>query len=172
MPIIACKLCKTLFNKKPSQISLYKNHYCSANCSYKARRKGKIMFCHVCGIETYKIQKALKNSKSGKFFCGKSCQTKWRNQEFIGSKHSNWKNGRSAYRSVLSRNKIIKICTLCRTSDERVLAVHHIDKDRLNNDLANLAWLCHNCHFLVHHDNVERQRFVAMRHENNMVPIA
>jgi hypothetical protein len=49
---------------------------------------------------------------------------------------------------------------LCSTKDERVLAVHHIDHNRLNNKLDNLAWLCHNCHHLVHHDNVEKHRFL------------
>ncbi len=42
------------------------------------------------------------------------------------------------------------------------MAVHHIDEDHNNNELGNLAWLCHNCHHLVHHDNVERQRFLAL----------
>ncbi len=162
MPVVRCEKCGKEFKKKASQILYYKKHFCSAYCSYEGRKKGKVVQCHVCGIETYKIQKALKNSKSGYFFCSKSCQAKWRNQEFIGAKHSNWKTGRSAYRSVLTRNKIAKICTLCKTEDERVLAVHHIDRDRLNNDLTNLAWLCHNCHFLVHHDNVERQRFAEL----------
>jgi hypothetical protein len=150
---------------------LSEKHYCSAACSYKGRRKGKVVHCHTCNAEVYKIQKALKQSKSGKFFCSKSCQAKWRNQEFIGSKHSNWKTGRSAYRSVLGRNGVPKICTLCATNDGRVLAVHHIDRDRLNNELSNLAWLCHNCHFLVHHDNVEKQRFEEIITRRNMVTI-
>lgn len=59
---------------------------------------------------------------------------------------------------MLGRNKIPKICTLCKTEDSRILAVHHIDKNRRNNDLKNLIWLCHNCHFLVHHYDVEREK--------------
>jgi predicted HNH restriction endonuclease len=60
-------------------------------------------------------------------------------------------NGRYSYRSVLTRNGITKVCNSCKTKDERILAVHHIDKDKFNNSLENLVWLCHNCHFLVHH---------------------
>lgn len=171
MSLITCSLCEKSFYKKPSQILLSKKHYCSANCSYLGRRKGKMVKCHVCGVDIYRIKKALKNSKSGKFFCTKSCQAKWRNQEFIGPKHSNWKTGRSAYRSVLDRNKIPKLCTLCNTKDPRVLATHHIDRDRLNNTVNNLAWLCHNCHFLVHHDSVETQRFADIIAKRDMVPI-
>ena len=99
-------------------------------------------------------------SESKKYFCSKSCQTKWRNTEFIGPKHANWKHGIYVYRSILSRNKVPKICRLCRLKDYRLLAVHHIDHNRKNNKFENLAWLCHNCHFLVHHDNVDRQRFL------------
>ncbi len=171
MPIVRCDKCGEDFYKKPSQVLLSKRQFCSAACSYEARKRGKIVSCHICGNDTYKIQKALKNSKSGKFFCDKSCQAKWRNQEFIGAKHSNWKTGRSAYRSVLTRHKIAQICALCGTDDSRILAVHHIDKDRLNNSLTNLAWLCHNCHFLVHHDNVESQRFADIIAKRHMVAI-
>jgi len=162
MSVVSCLLCKKEFNKKPSQILLYKKHYCSNTCSYTARRMGKIVNCHICGLEVYKIRKALNSSKSGKYFCSKSCQAKWRNKEFIGSKHSNWKNGNSTYRNILSRHDVPMKCGLCNTEDKRVLAVHHVDRNHSNNKLDNLAWLCHNCHFLVHHDNVERQRFAGI----------
>lgn len=133
--------------------------YCSAMCQYQGRKNGKTLLCDTCGKETYKQLKQLKKSKSGKFFCSKSCQTIWRNQEYVGDKHQNWKTGLFAYRSVLSRHKIKKFCNLCETKDLRVLAVHHIDKNRKNNDLSNLAWLCHSCHFLVHHYKEETLKF-------------
>jgi predicted HNH restriction endonuclease len=48
--------------------------------------------------------------------------------------------------------------------------VHHIDKDRTNNTLKNLAWLCHNCHYLVHHDKLEMQRFLkSLKPQRHMV---
>lgn len=123
-------------------------------------KTGKIVECHSCGKKVYKTQKALRVSKSKTYFCTKSCQTKWRNSVFVGSKHANWKEGKFAYRSVLGRNKIPKICALCKTKDSRVLAVHHIDKNRTNNNVNNLAWLCNNCHFLVHHYEKELQKFM------------
>lgn len=135
--------------------------YCSSVCQYQSARKGKVVACNICGKETYKQLKALGKSKSGQFFCGKSCQTKWRNSLFIQEKHPNWKEGRFAYRSVLTRNKVPPVCTLCKTADKRVLAVHHIDENRKNNVIENLAWLCHNCHHLVHHDPKEREKFMA-----------
>jgi len=160
MPIVKCKLCFKKFYGKPYFLKIGQAKYCSSVCQYKARKKGKNISCYICGKKTYKQLKQISKSKSGKFFCSKSCQAVWRNQEFVGDKHRNWKNGLSAYRSILSRNKIKKLCFLCKTKDVRVLAVHHIDKNRKNNQLSNLAWLCHNCHFLVHHHKTESLKFI------------
>lgn len=159
MPQVVCKICKNEFYTKPFWIKKGYGQYCSLTCKYKGTQTGKEIKCFICGTLSYKQGKDLKRSKSGKFFCSKSCQTKWRNEVFIGAKHANWKEGQYAYRSVLSRNKIEKICTLCRTKDFRVMAVHHIDKNRKNNVVSNLAWLCHNCHHLVHHHKTEALKF-------------
>jgi hypothetical protein len=159
MPIVKCKLCSKEFYGKPYFLKNGWAKYCSPVCQYKGRKNGKIMSCDICGKKTYRALKKLTKSKSGKFFCSKSCQTIWRNQEFIGAKHHNWKTGLFTYRSVLLRNKVPKFCVLCKTKDKRVLAVHHIDKNRTNNHLLNLAWLCNNCHFLVHHYRDESLKF-------------
>lgn len=151
MPLIKqCEVCGHDFRTKPYFVNNGGGKYCSTGCHHEGIKKGKIVPCFVCSKDVYKSLKALKGSKSGKFFCGKSCQTKWRNSQFVGDKHANWIHGENAYRSVLARNNITKICTLCGTTDVRVLAVHHRDRDRKNNNLSNLVWLCHNCHFLVH----------------------
>lgn len=164
MSLVNCKKCGNSFYVKPSWLKNGHGKYCSPPCQYLGMRSGKVVTCHICGAGTYKPLRVLERSKSGKYFCSKSCQTKWRNTIFIGPKHANWRHGRQAYRSVLARHNIAKICRFCGTADVRVLAVHHIDRNRLNNKVGNLAWLCHNCHFLVHHYDEERQKF--------MVPIA
>jgi hypothetical protein len=160
MPIVNCIQCKKEFYVKPFWIKKGKGKYCSLNCKYLGSRKGSYVKCSICQKEVYRKQNKYEHSKSGKFFCGKSCQTKWRNQEFIGPKHANWKNGRYSYRSVLGRNKIVQMCILCKATDKRILSIHHIDQNRLNNKVSNLAWLCYNCHFLVHHDSLERTKFL------------
>jgi hypothetical protein len=156
-----CKQCEKVFSVKPFWIKKGFGKYCSAACQHLGMRKGKDVSCATCGKTAYKKLKALRGSKSGLFFCGKSCQTRWRNQLYIGDKHANFVDGLHSYRSVLERNKVPKICCLCKTADTRVLAVHHIDKNRKNNALSNLAWLCHNCHFLVHHYDAPREEFMA-----------
>jgi len=164
MPQVACKICQKSFHAKRNWIRRGDGKYCSLACRYISQKKGKIVPCSICGKEVYKQRKALLHSKSKKYFCSKTCQAIWRNSlVYIGENHPNWKTGRHAYRSVMSRNNVVKICGLCNSSDARILAVHHIDRNRKNNTLKNLAWLCHNCHFLVHHDPGERDKFLRKR---------
>ncbi len=154
--------CSKNFSTKPSWVARGYGKYCSMTCKIKAQKTGQIVNCAVCGKETYKTIKALRLSKSKKYFCNKSCQAIWRNAEFVGEKHSNYISGKSSYKSILTRNKFPKICGLCGTEDVRVLAVHHVDGNHYNNEVNNLAWLCHNCHHLVHHDNVEKLKFAGI----------
>ena len=165
MPRVKCNRCNSEFYAKPSWLLKGHGKYCSSECMHQGRRNGKIIQCHMCGKQSYKKMSDLDGSKSGKFFCGKTCQTIWRNSiVFVGKNHPNWTGGRSTYRSIMLKNKIKQICTLCKTRDERILIVHHVDRNRKNNIISNLIWLCHNCHFLVHHYEDERSRI--------MVPIA
>lgn len=158
MPTIKCKNCGKLAYKKPFHIKKGQGVYCSRMCHYQDVRRGRNLQCFVCGKDIYRDKTKLNRSKSQKFFCSKSCQTIWRNQEFSGKNHKNFKTGRYMYRSILDRNKIVKICRLCGEVDKRIIAIHHVDQNRNNNILSNLTWLCHNCHYLVHRDKVEKQK--------------
>lgn len=167
MPIIRkCAQCGNGFKTKPFFIKKGEGKFCSRKCSFESRKNGKYVKCDVCKKEVYKTKKELRVSKSKKYFCSRSCQTKWRNQVFIGKKHANWVDGLYAYKSVLKRNNVKEVCNICKTKDSRVLAVHHIDKNRKNNSVENLCYLCHNCHHLVHHDKNVQEQF------NKMVAVA
>ena len=161
MPNVLCKTCKKQFYTKPYFLKQGWGKYCSSRCQYEGFKTGRNLICYICGIKIYKSKRALENSKSKKYFCSKSCQTKWRNTVFVGNKHKNWKNGQSVnYRSVILNSNIKKMCTLCKTKDKRVLAAHHIDKNRKNNKISNLSWLCYNCHYLIHHYSAINQKFM------------
>lgn len=157
MPEVKCKICRLKFYAKPAHIKKGFGKYCSNQCHYKDARKGRTVNCDICKKEVYRTQKELDRPKSKKYFCGKSCQTKWRNKEFSGGKHKAWKGGFSTYRNILAQENVAPFCTYCKIYDIRVLAVHHIDKNHKNNNLENLQWLCHNCHYLIHHGNLEQQ---------------
>jgi len=160
MLIVNCKICSKPFYPRPSHVKNGWGIYCSKKCKDTGQITRQKVQCFTCNKEITKTPTQLNNSKSGKFFCDKSCQTKWRNTVYIGSMHANYKTGKQSYQSILKRNKIKKVCGYCGEKDVRVLATHHVDEDHYNNDLSNLAWLCHNCHSLVHYDNVEKQKFL------------
>lgn len=162
MPYINCKACAKKFNAKPSWLKNGWGKYCSRSCRQEAQKTGKTVSCNICGRVAYKSGADLRNSVSKKYFCSKSCQTIWRNSVVhVGSKHPNWTGGNSAYRNMLRRSQQKEICKRCEVNDKRILAVHHIDHNHNNNILSNLTWLCHNCHFLIHHDKNERLKLMA-----------
>jgi len=150
MPQVRCKICSKEFYGKPSHIKRGWAKFCSKVCQNKSQMKGKYVNCEECGEKTWRMPKELRSSKSNKFFCSKSCQTIWRNKFFSGSKHSNWKGGNFIYKRVLLEHDNSQICVRCGEKDKRVVVVHHKDKNRKNNDIENLVWLCFNCHHLVH----------------------
>lgn len=151
MPIKKCKICGKKFYARPSYIKQGWGKYCSKRCQYEGYKTGRIVNCTTCGKKIYKSQKELRRSKSKKYFCNKSCFAIWKNKHLlIGEKHPSWKNGESSYREIMIRSKIPPICRNCRIDDIRVLLTHHIDKNRKNNGVRNLEWLCRNCHYLIH----------------------
>lgn len=161
MQINQCLHCQTVIKAKPSHAKRGWGKYCSKQCQNIASMTGDYFKCYICGKNVYKGLKEQQRSKSGNYFCGKSCQTKWRNSLYSNEKHKNWVTGRASYRQRLIRSEKEQNCKKCHNSDVRVLAVHHKDKNRNNNHISNLIWLCHNCHYLVHHFDNEAQDFVV-----------
>ena len=164
MPDTECKICGNNFYVKPSHKKLGWGKYCSILCRNKSQFNGKNVNCFSCGKEIYRSLAQQTKSASGKFFCSKSCQTLWRNAYFSGKMHSNWLGGISAYRKILKRESGEPICAHCRLRDERILSVHHIDRNRHNNKPSNLVWVCFNCHYLIHHDKSFDKRFMKVMH--------
>ncbi len=157
-----CLICKKDFLAKKSHINYGHAKYCSRACHHQSMRKGKKVACTICGTIIFRSLKKLRRSQSALYFCSKKCQAIWRNKTFIAEKHKNWKGGRFIYRRILKNSDSARACLLCAHKDERLLAAHHIDENHTNNDIKNLAWLCHNCHYLVHHDKLEKQKFLSL----------
>jgi hypothetical protein len=162
MPDVDCAVCQQSFYAKPNWLKNGHGKYCSRVCAHKAQKTGRMFACHTCKKNTYKSLKDQRRSKSGKFFCNKKCQTIWRNSSvFSGENHANWKGGESSYRQRLLKTELAQICARCSSDDKRILVVHHKDKNRQNNKFSNLIWLCHNCHYLVHHYKDESKTFLV-----------
>lgn len=75
MPQVNCKICEKEFYIKPSHQIRGWGKYCSIKCRSNAQLLGKAVLCSTCNKEIYRSPKLLVRSKSGKFFCSKSCQT-------------------------------------------------------------------------------------------------
>lgn len=163
MPQVNCRVCSKEFYIKPSHLNRGWGKYCSMTCSARAQMKGKVVVCFNCSKEVYRSPKQLNRSKSGKFFCTKSCQTLWRNSTFVEEKSPNWKNGKGAYRRILIRSGIKPMCSICSIINPMLLVVHHKDHNRKNNSIANLMWLCFNCHYLVHHNRELEESIIGGR---------
>lgn len=165
MPYVKCSVCNKQFYGKPSHIAKGWAKVCSRDCLYKLQKTEKIVACSQCGRDTYKNESTLRRSDSNMFFCNKSCQTIWRNKLYTKEKHANWISGKASCRSILIRENRLLVCAKCSTTDSRILAVHHRDKNRDNNSVRNLSWLCHNCHYLVHHYDNESVGFLDLNVE-------
>jgi len=150
MPKMKCKICNKEFYVKPSHQKIGYGQFCSRACHFKNQRRGKYVLCAACEKEIWRMPKELRKSKSNKFFCGKSCQTKWRNKQFSGIKHPNWRGGEHTYPRLMKEYGVQPICKHCGIKDRRVLIIHHLDHDRKHNTKDNLTWLCRNCHYLIH----------------------
>lgn len=75
-----CVVCKNEFQSK-SNYSKYCSRYCARRISYLKEykphpRKPFLINCSYCGKEIRKAPSSLKNSKSKKLYCNKSCKAK------------------------------------------------------------------------------------------------
>src|ERR1700744_1021775 len=98
MPYAPCRQCQASFYVKPSHVARGWGKYCSACCLHASMRTGSVVICAICDKEAYRTNKQFKRSKSGNFFCSKSCFAVWKNSHLlVGEKHGNWKGGENTY---------------------------------------------------------------------------
>lgn len=62
-------------------------------------------------------------------------------------------------------------CEHCNIDNIILLLIHHIDRDRENNNPSNLQTLCYNCHRLVHweHRNGLKNKLPEIYEDGNMI---
>ena len=144
---VTCDVCSGLFTR---QKRLLKQHTCSIQCSNVLKGSAVRINCDNCGIFTFKATSKLANSKSGKYFCSRACKdTAQSYMKEIQPAHYGNGTGVHSYRDKAFR--VYKpICTDCGFTNILALEVHHLDKDRSNNDIDNLVILCANCHSIRH----------------------
>jgi 5-methylcytosine-specific restriction endonuclease McrA len=88
-------------------------------------------------------------SKSGLHFCTRACKDEA--QKYMTEIQPDHYGSSKAYRTK-ALEFYGPVCNRCGYNDNvAALVVHHIDRDRDNNELANLEVLCSNCHAIEHY---------------------
>lgn len=150
-----CDFCSTTHSKEKRQIK--NNNFCSSTCSNKFRYKDVKKFSAKCPICKTDIKRNISEqfrSKSGIYFCSKACKNEGQklknNIQNVWPSHYGRANGKFSYRKKALAN-LKNECNHCGYKKIKdILQVHHIDHNRLNNDILNLKILCPNCHAIEH----------------------
>jgi len=79
----------------------------------------------------------------------------------MGDKNPRWSGGKSEYPNhrQMQKNRLIKLKETggkCEVCGEDAFCIHHIDEQKDNHSLENLAALCYKCHNVFHADRKAR----------------
>ena len=134
--------------------------YCSKPCLGRAlskklaKKNPPNTTCSGCGSEFYRAPSKLKQAKHGYMFCSRRCKEA---AQTIGSATAiaaimpaHYGDASANYRAKALVHHGPK-CKRCGYDNiVHILQVHHVDRDRRNNDVENLEVLCPNCHMEEH----------------------
>ena len=106
--------------------------------------------CATCKKTFYRLPSKLK-SKSGLYFCCRACKDESQHMGGVAEViPTHYGISHRAYRCLALRY-LPHICNRCGyDKNELALIVHHIDRNRHNNDLSNLEIVSANCHLIGH----------------------
>ncbi len=125
--------------------------FCSKGCAGVSKHVRSELACATCGRPFSRAPSKVANSKSGYTFCSRPCKEDAQRLGGISEiqpDHYGNGSGRHDYR-VRALREHGECCSKCGYNENtKMLDVDHIDSDRSNNDLSNLAVLCVWCHAL------------------------
>jgi hypothetical protein len=153
---LTCENCSKQFDRDLQEAVKRKKAgrriFCSHKCSSEIRAKESLVdvSCKECGKEFKRRRcEVVENN-----FCSRSCSNTHSNKKYVGESARNFKHGRSLYRGIALK-EYPSVCMVCGFDKEYAIEVHHIDKDRSNNNIENLKVLCANCHLGVHRGKIK-----------------
>lgn len=145
-----CPICGKSFMKKRSTMT-----YCSRECANKSRENKKIVKCENCGIDVQRQPCHVKKH----VFCSKKCYNEWKSKNMVGKKSFHWRGGEYEGNGYLftrqkdgtykQNHRIIIESFIGRPLSEDEI-IHHIDGDKKNNDISNLAIVSRSEHAKIH----------------------
>lgn len=186
-----CKICEKIFIVKENS----SQQYCSVVCKFEGQRKEKVLSnCLICKKEI------ISYANSPKIFCSQECSNEHRKKvskikipcatcgKIVDKKLNSMTYNKNIFCSDVCKKKYNninrkkdyrtkayevygKICKRCNSTKN--LVVHHIDGNRLNNDINNLCVFCKKCHKHEHDDKsqLHRQFVGEAKIEQGMISI-
>jgi len=154
-----CEYCGKEFIRRKNPIKGRENKkYCSRECSFKYKIAETIrvkVICRNCEKELKVTESRFKRSRKKIFFCCRKCKDE---AQKIGGKcpeiqpahygTSTYVPYRKVYKEETGIEKLK--CFRCQYEEfESVVEIHHIDRNKENNEIENLIPLCANCHRAV-----------------------
>jgi hypothetical protein len=157
-----CDECGSPMQVKPCILKRGHGKYCSITChgrgTTKIRLAKKIsktpnVTCAYCSAPFFVTSTRVSRSKSGLFFC---CKSHKNASQRIGGIEAIQPSHYGTSTIIPYRKKAFDTyphrCDVCGYDKYMsVLQVHHRDRDRSNNDVANLQIVCPTCHVEIHY---------------------
>lgn len=145
---VRCDHCEIEFLKRATNIPITKHNFCSRKCYGLSQHDRIEKECTYCHAKIWVIPTRVEKSKSGLFYCSRSCKA---NVQCLSSGISAaWPphyGTTTSYRQI-ALNAYPHECEVCKYNEYiALLQVHHIDSDRSNSKLDNLIVLCPTCHW-------------------------
>lgn len=147
---VECSQCGKTYLRNSNHADAAKKNgwkqFCSRECLGDSRKSPNSIdtTCHTCGEQIHRTISEQNRSKSGYYFCSRSCATVHNNSYKKGDKHPNWNGGRYRQNAFDHYGKKCFDCGY--DEEEKLLDVHHLDGNRKHNSLENLIVLCVMCH--------------------------
>ena len=154
---VKCRFCSNAFVTRADQPA----KYCSRSCGYEDKKRRVQLECAQCGKSFDRKIRHTKGSKSGLFFCTRTCKDEA--QKLGGIKeiqppHFGTASGEpriSIYRAKFTEDDLA--CSRCGYKEfSSCVEIHHLDHDRSNNEKSNLIPLCCNCHQAYHRGRIDK----------------
>jgi hypothetical protein len=157
MPKVNCYYCNKPTYKRPSIIKKRRKVFCSRACfgKNKTEERSEIRRCVVCLNEFKAIKGNIKRRMT--LCCSRDCLKKWRENNkktFIDSAGYFCKDKKRLHREAVEKFLGRKL--------KREECVHHIDGNKLNNDISNLQILSQSEHSKIHFDKI-KDKFLEKR---------
>lgn len=141
-----CLLCGNEFTTSLKEHNRGNGRYCSLTCANRSSGLARTLpvtlnvACFTCETPIARKPHLVAKSKTGQFFCSRDC-----------------KEHAPSSAPTTYRRKAFDVygckCQKCGYDEYPTLVqVHHIDRDRNNSDIDNLAVLCIRCHMEDHFD--------------------